>query len=381
MKMRLTLSILILLSVIINNAGAEDVPVWYPEFSWEKVPEYKMFGHDKRLLAEKETDFISTTSGFICIEKQHGWKKLGGAELGAQHEIDKFHKRNKRLKGLFYFNSAYAYTRTSYTKNLKYGTIKGAMKDWFVKDPKTGELAHRNKTLCFDVMNADFRNWWSDTVAKAVRQTGADGLFVDQMHGFSWLRPSKRKEVGKAQVSMMKMAKEKLGGDKILLLNNAAHIPDLFKIGDAFMFEHYNEKTVLDPKSLIEDWNLLKKISNAGKIAVWRIGVSTMGTHLEGSSRMDQHFNKVKEFEALAREKCETYLVAFLMGAQKYSYFQYGWGWGLTTGPLVDFPEFRKPLGKPKGDYVKMGEICTREFNHASIRYDLQNQKGIIAWK
>ena len=231
------------------------------------------------------------------------------------------------------------------------------------------------------MLEPDFRNWWAETVGKCVRETGADGLFVDQMHGFAWLRPTKSAEVEKAQADMMRMAKQAIGKDKILLLNNGADIPALFEIGDAFMFEHYHADQ-LNKEAILKDWELLKKIFHAGKIAVWRIGVEVENPDIAKAGGSPQSMSAA--YEELSKKRLPFYLAAFLIGAQPNCYFQYGWGWTLQDGTLVEYPELRKPLGKPLGDFTRStpdGWIFNREFEHASVWLDLNAREGRIEWK
>jgi hypothetical protein len=226
----------------------------------------------------------------------------------------------------------------------------------------------------FDVLKPEFRTWWAEAVGKGVRESGADGLFVDQMHGFAFERRKQQTEVAAAQAEMMRMAKVAIGPEKILLLNNGEHIPALFEIGDAFMFEHFNPDQ-LSKEAIVRDWDLMKKISAAGKISVWRIGVNKEPEGAKCVSGAD--------FEKFARERLSYYLAAFLIGAQPYSYFQYGWGWTLHSGCLVEYPEFSKPLGAPKAEATRPDPaawIFTREFEKAKVRVDIDNQVGEIEW-
>jgi hypothetical protein len=362
-------------------AGKEKPPAYWPAFAWDKIPVYQMFADQERLLTDAEVAEIASTTGFLCIEKQHGYKALGGAELGAKHEIARFHALKPGTKCLFYFNSAYAYPFTTYSKPFRYGQVSEHHQAWLINDPKTGELAHRGTVYFFDVLNPEFRSWWADTVGKCVRESGANGLFVDQMHGFTWLRPENKNEVAQAQAQLMRMAKDALGRDKILLLNNAAHIPELFEIGDAFMFEHYDSK-LLTKEVICKDWELLDRIYRAGKIAVWRIGVEVENRDRAGAGQEPRMTHA--ESEALSKKRMSFYLAAFLIGARPYTYFQYGWGWGLQTGPLVGYPEFQRPLGEPLGDYTRPNRkawVFQREFEHASVWLDLTAREGTIKWK
>lgn len=87
---------------------------------------------------------------------------------------------------------------------------------------------------------------------------------------------------------------------------------------------------------------------------------------------------------ALAKERLEYYLACYLIGAQPYSYFQYGWGWNLADGSLYDYPELRKPLGAPKGPYQRTnpdGWEFTREFEHAHVWVDTEKGQAKITWQ
>ena len=91
-----------------------------------------------------------------------------------------------------------------------------------------------------------------------------------------------------------------------------------------------------------------------------------------------------EKLEEVSRKRISYYLATFLIGAQEHSYFQYGWGWTLHKGPLCAYPEFKKPLGKPKGDYIRIdpeGWQFKREFVHANVSVDLEKREGSIDWK
>ena len=377
-----------------TTMGAEDptpswkevtFPSYFPPFSWDKVPVYQHFGDPDRLLTDEEVAEIASTSDFICLEKLHGYKILGAADLGAKHDMAQFHALKPGVKCLFYFNSAHAYPFTTDTKMFTPETIFEATnklyRTFLLTDPKTGELGHRGNIYEFDVLNPQFRTWWAATVGKYVRETGADGLFVDHMHGFVFLRPEKKIQVEKAQADLMGMAKKAIGPNKILLLNNAAAIPELFKIGDAFMFEHY-DPTLLTKEAILNDWTLMKRVSEARKIAVWRIGVEIERRNLSKADKSDHWTNA--DYEELSKKQISFYLAAFLIGAQPYSFFQYGWVWGLQTGPLAGYPELKKPLGRPLCDYTRSdpaGWIFRREFEHASVWLNLETRQGKIDWR
>jgi hypothetical protein len=360
-----------------NSDGSYFVPqACYPEFSWDTTPRYFMFGDKNRLLKPDQVKFIAGQTGFICIEKSHGMGPLGAAELGAKHEAAAFKKINSKIKVLFYFNAAYAWPYTSYNKGLRKEAVAKdpELKAFFVPHPKTGKLADRYGALCFDVLNSDFRDWWVKTVAKGVRDSGCDGAFIDQMHGNFDLRKDQKAAIEKAMGEMMEALKQELGDDKILLANNAYgdSAKYVYPVSDAIMFEN-NARTKSSKESLLHEWDEMLRNAKAGKISVFRLGV-------EGTWRAHTQPNMAK----LSQEKAEFSLACYLIGAQPYSYFMYSWGWKLASGALVEYPEFKKPLGPPKGAYTRTtpdGWEFTREFEHASVWVNTESRKAKITWK
>ncbi|MEP5341935.1 MAG: putative glycoside hydrolase [Algibacter sp.] len=359
---------------------------FYPKFNWNTTPMYYMFGDPNRVLTRKEVKHVAERTDFICIEKSHGLGQLGAAELGAKHDVAAFKKVKPEMKVLFYFNSAYAWPFTSYSKNFTRKNIDQypELKKFLIMDPETKELGHRRNTFFFDVLNPEFRDWWVNTVAKGVSFSGADGAFIDQMHGFSWLRKERSKDVEKAMGDMMTALKTKLGPNKILLGNNAhAKIAEyVFPAIDANMFEHY-KNNLLSKENLLKDWENMLRIAKAGKISIFRIGVEYDDVTEEKKNYYKGRMRN-ERFAKLSKEKLEYYHACYLIGAQPYSYFQYGWGWQLAHGSLLDYPELQKPLGNPKEPYTRTFPNAwefTREFKHASVWVNTETRESKITWK
>ncbi len=374
-------------SLIISDGSRFEIRKMLPRFSWETTPQYFMFGDTKGVLRPEEVSSIAARTDFICIEKSHGSRELGAAELGAKHEVAAFKKIKPGIKVLFYFNSAYAWPFTSYNRAFTAKKINQhpELKKFLLVDPATGELAARNKVFYFDILNPEFRTWWVDTVAKGVAESGCDGAFIDQMHGFVHLRRDRKDEIEKAMGEMMTRLKTKMGPDKILLGNNAADkmARHVFPAVDAIMFEHYSEKS-LTKESLLKDWQAMLRIAQAGKISVFRIGVEVELHSAKGTDGKNENTPTPARMAALAKERLEYYQACYLIGTQPYSYFQYGWGWTLSSGSLQEYPELQKPLGAPKGPYSKTspdGWEFTREFEHASVWVDTEKNKAKITWR
>ena len=356
---------------------------FYPDFSWQVTPQYLMFADGQRVLNTTEVKRIAKLSDFICIEKNHAKETLGYAELGAKHEVAAFKKVKPNIKVLYYFNSAYAWPFTSYNKNFTRAEIDKhqALKKFLIKNKENGQLEHRNNVFFFDVLNPDFRKWWVETVAKGVNDSNADGVFIDQMHGFVWLRRAQRDEVKKAMGEMMRDLKTTLGTSKIVLGNNAEKTEDVFPHVDAIMFEHFNSSK-LTKENLLEEWDDMLRIAKAGKMSVFRIGVEAEeGTEEEIKGLPWPKRSAILEQKSKERET--YFLAAYLIGAQPYSYFQYGWGWRLDTGPMINYPELIKPLGAPKAAYKRTSMDkweFTREFEHAKVWIDTDKKTAKITW-
>ena len=279
---------------------------------------------------------------------------------------------------LFYFNSAYAWNYTSYSKDFTKENIDAhpELKKFLLINPKTGELYEHHGAFCFDILNPDFRAWWVETVAKGVRESGCDGVFIDQMHGNSQFRKEKQPEIEKLMGEMMTALKNRMEPDKILLGNNANNkdAKYAYPVCDAIMFENYAASR-FTKESLLNEWDDMLKNAKDGKISVFRLGVDGAG---RGNLKSEEEMPKYSQ------EKLEFSLACYLIGAQPYSYFMYSWGWLLSTGPMVNYPELQKPLGAPKGAYKRTspnGWEFTREFEHASVWLDTDNRKAKITWK
>lgn len=370
-------------ALLISDGSVFEAKEYFPEFSWKTTPMYYMFGDMERLLKPDEVRFIAERTGFVCIEKSHGFKSLGAAELGAKHEAAAFKKISSDNKVLFYYNSAWAWPFTSYNTNFTREKIDDypELKAFLVLNPETGELNHRREIFSFDVLNPEFRKWWVDNVVKGVEVSGCDGAFIDQMHGFYNLRPDRKEEVLMAQGEMLADLKKRMGPNKILMANNAND--DIAKYVyphiDATMFEHYSSK-LTTKENLLKEWDDMLKNAKEGKISVFRFGFE----HNTDIPKRDGTKAYYQEMERLSKDKLEFYLSCYLIGAQPYSYLQYGWGWGLADGSLVDHPELLKPLGAPKGAYKRTnpkGWEFTREFEHASVWINTDIRESKITWR
>lgn len=363
------------------------VTVKAPPFSWETVPVFVAF-RDQKLLQADAVKKIAADADFICVEKGHGLRDHGDAVIGLAHELKAFRQVNQKAKVLAYFNSALTYPFTRHTHMFTPEEIDRHPdeKAFLLVDEETGELATQFGQYCLNVLNPAMRAWWSDAAADMVKQSGADGILIDQMHGFSWIHGRPQRTAVQAGVAdMMRQLKEKLGPDKLFIANNAAQIDAVFEVADGFMFEHYKREVTHTKEKLLQDWQLMKKIAEAGKLCIYRFGAEpepdTLLAEAGGGNRLGADR---EEYAALAKRQIEFYLAVYLIGAQPYSYFQWNWAWDLRAGPLERYPELHRPLGSPLGNYTRVSPDAwefTREFERASVWVDTENWKAHIDWK
>ncbi|WP_372755077.1 putative glycoside hydrolase [Labilibaculum sp.] len=358
----------------------------FPEFSWDTTPMYYHFGDIDRVLKPEEVKFIAERTNFITIEKSHAYHQLGDPVLGTKHEVEAFHKEKPQSKVLFYYNSYVAWPFPRFNKEL---TPEGIAKNkelakFLAIDPKTGKLKEKTRgpafSYYFDALKPDFRKWWVASAAEGVKISGADGIFIDRMNvdKKADYPEDQLAEIAIAKGEMMANLKKEIGPDKILIGNNGVNTKEVFPSCDAFMFEHYNAE-VMGKESLLKDWEDMLRIAKAGKMSIYRFGAKGKGKRDLTIGATD-----TKGIEEISKDQLEFYHACYLIGAQPYSYFQYNWGWNLSDGNLVNYPELLKPLGAPKEAFKRVspeGWQFTREFEYASVWVDTAKREAKIDWQ
>lgn len=336
------------------------------------------------LQPKRKGQFIAERADFICVEKAHAFNVLGASELGAKHEARAFKAINPDIRVLFYCNSAYAWPYTSYNRGFAAEKIEAhpELKKFLLPHVKKNQLAHRSGIYFFDVLNPEFRTWWAETVAQGLEESECDGIFIDQMHGFVGMRRDRVKEIEWSMGDLIYQLKSRMGADQILLANNANgdDAKHVYPLSEAVMFENYAPIRVTKENLLIK-WGHMLKNAREGKISVFRMGVEGVTRFTLAKMTPAQIEVEVPE---IAREKLEFALACFLIGAQPYSYFMYGWGWTLHDGTLMDYPEWQNSLGAPKGHYHRSfadGWEFTREFEHANVWVNTETREGRVTWK
>ncbi|MBT3198950.1 MAG: hypothetical protein HN350_03450 [Phycisphaerales bacterium] len=383
--MKWTLVICVLLTGLCNTACTAEKTALAP-FSWDTVPVYIHFGKSSGPLTDDEVKFVARTSNFVCFEKGHGKGRFGSTEKGIAHDAKRLKALNGKIKVLFYWNGFLNYQLYDACKEFK------KHPDWIFRDAQ-GKPLYKTRTLeQYNLLNAEFRQWWASIAAKAVKEYACDGIFMDallQTTNPKWVRMGwgrgKESKVTRAVVDMIRQAKKKMGNDAILLYNGLRSSDrnrtmkgaQFLAHADGAAIEHFGAFQSRTKESIARDIEAISKTGKAGKIVVVKAWPDPQFNWTNKTKMKLPAAKLAKE----AREKITFPLACFLVAAQENSYFCYSWGYREQHGGLIEYPELNKPLGKPKGDATKKQWVYTRSFEHADVWVDLAGRKARINWK
>jgi hypothetical protein len=362
-----------------------------PAFSWDRVPQYM---HIRK--AQKFTDAeIKYLASFplLTFEKTTGHKAFQTTEDGTLAAAKAVKEVNPLAKILYYRNVI-----------VHYGTYKAnaeieRMPNAFLVGRKGKTKLVRNVCEAYDLSNPQVREWWVGHAKKICSDPAIDGLFFDgniKVLSPGYLTRDIGQEKKAAQLAgyetMMVEARKALGPDKIMLANvlRVGQSKDdgleAIKRFDGSYIEGFELADSPERKkdNVAKGIVAFQKAARDGFIVAFTAGLSELNEEegdlnpqstdeiRKGLSKKDNH---TKRFEYL--------LALFLICAEKHSYFLAHDGYGAEQSEvwMKRPPELERPLGEPKGPAVQSGYIYTREFAHAKVRLDIQNEVGAITWK
>ena len=357
-----------------------------PHFPWDTVPIYIHFGKSSGPLSDSELRFVANVSDFVCLEKGHGRGRFGSTEKGIAFDAKRLKALNPRMKVLFYWNTFLNYPLYDACQQVAQHS------EWIFRDKK-GQPIYKTRTLQqYNLLNPEFRQWWATIAGRAVTDYGCDGIFMDAVNQAKrpiWMKRGWGEDnedlLTQAVVDMMRLACKQMGEDALLIYNGIRSSDpagsttgtEYLPHASGVMIEHFTAFYSQSKESIAAD---VKAITSAGR----------MGRTVVVKGWPDPTFNWTnkekmripsKVLAAEARKKIVFSLACFLIAAQENCYFSYSWGWREQHGSLVDYPEFHKHLGKPKGQATKEGWVYTRSYEHASVWVDLAKRKAKIDWK
>jgi len=191
--------------------------------------------------------------------------------------------------------------------------------------------------------------------------------------------------VTQAVTDMMQLARKAMGDDAILLYNGLRSSDrggsmrggEFLPHADGAAVEHFGAFRSRSRESIVRDIEAIIRAGKAGKIVVVKGWPDPQFNWLNRAKMMLPARQLVEE----ARDKIAFPLACFLVAAQKDSYFCYSWGYREQHGSLVEYPEFQKPLGEPKGDAARNGWIYNRSFEHVDVQVDVSRRVARLDWK
>lgn len=346
-----------------------------PPFSWEKVPVYAHVGKTAGDFTAGQLDFLARHFDLIAFEKGQAVGKNGDTETGIAVAARQIKRRNPRAKVLFYWNVFLDYPLYKASRILS--------PDSHLKDQQDKPVLIRDIIPAYDLTHDDVRGWWSDTAAAAVRDGGADGIFIDALalvaapRMRTLLGPEKYDAVNDGLVAMLKETQRKLGPEAIILYNGlrGERVQQFLPFTSGTIIEHFGHLSGVGKEKMAEDLDAMRAAARSGKIVVLKAW--------PGFSWMDADMMQKPhaELAQLARERLTFPLACFLVMAEANCYFCYTWGYRETNGTFEWYPEFDKPLGPPQGEAQREGWAYHREFKHASVSVNLEDQTAEIDWK
>ncbi len=344
-------------------------------FTWDRVPVYAHVGKSSDDFTPDELDFLAKHFDFIAIEKNQAIRSRGNTEAGIAEAARQIKLRKPNAKVLYYWNS--------FLNLPSYKASKDFPADGHLNDQRGRPVMVRDTVATMDLSRADVREWWSDTAAKGVREGGCDGIFADAL--LQVTAAGKRKLLGDEKyaalnaglVTMLQDTRNKCGADKLVIFNGlrGGDGAQFLPLTDGAMIEHFGHFSGQGKEKMAEDLDAMQKAARAGKIVCLK---AWPGFSWQDAEMMKKPHD---ELHRLASERLVFPLACFLVAAESHCYFCYTWGYTEAHGTFDWYPEFDKPLGKPKGEAVRNGWTYNREFERASVSVDLEKATANISWR
>ena len=360
-----------------------------PEFSWDRVPLY-MHIRKATNFTQDEIKYLATFP-LVTFEKTTGSQTFKCTEDGTLAAAKAVKEINPSTKILYYRN-VFVHWGT-YKTNAEIDKMPGA----FLVGKEGKTKLNFGKNEAYDLTNPQFREMWVGNVKQLCADPLIDGVFADgivKVLSLGYLVRDIGKERKAALVegykTMMTETRQAIGPDKIMLANVLrVGTPDngleAIKQFDGSYLEHFETfgEKVASRNYLAKSIETFQKAAREGYMIVMTLPLGEINTEAgEGDvENMDEISKPVGENEDY-NKRFNYILSLFLVCAEKHSYFLAKDGYNADKSKVwMKRPaEFDRPLGPPKGPAVQDGYIYTREFAHAKVRLDIDNQVGEIEW-
>lgn len=354
----------------------------YPRFSWSTVPVYIHFGKTPAALTDAEVNSIAGVSDFVCLEKGHARTQFGSTEAGISNDAARLRAANPDMKIIYYWNSFLNYRLYNACSNVDLNPA------WILRDTNGLPVYKTDDLEQYNILNADFRQWWAQEAGKGVMLYGCDGLFADavtQPLRAVWMpywAPAGSNDLISATCDQLTRARTAAGPNSLVIYNGIRSLSgdateglDYLPHADGVTVEHFTAFACTNKEFIARDVEMISSIGKSGKVVIVKGWPDPDFTWLNTNKMAMPYTDLVIE----ARNKIAFSLACYLVAAQPYSYFCYSWGYRENHGSLADFPEYRMPLGKPLGDAVRNGWVYTRSFEHLTVTVDIENRTTAIS--
>lgn len=388
MKTPLPFLLIALLSGCATYEQADTSTDRLPEFSWDRVPLYM---HIRKVDAFTPEDLEYLASfPLITFEKTTGARTYGSTNAGTLEAAQAVKKLNPKAKTLFYRNVIVHYGGYSFDEELK--TIEAP----FLVNSKGENRLIRDVLHAYDLSNPEVVDWWVKSASDMCADDAIDGLFLDgNIKGLSHYlgRITPNEEVRAAWSAgyddMMQRTRDAMGPEKLMIANiiRVAYFPDggLKFLNDYFDGSYLEGFDMGDAQHIARGIAAVQKAARSGKIIAMTLGLgeSAVGLHGIDDSRKD-----MADLSTLQKH-IDFCIAMFLVCAEKHSYLYLHDGYcaDVRNGRCVSkmwlkrLPQYDRPLGPPRGPAKREGFVFTREFEHCSVRLDLESRAGELIWR
>jgi len=362
-----------------------------PDFSWDRVPLYMHIRKAKNF-TEDEIKYLATFP-LVTFEKTTGSDTFQSTENGTLAAAKAVKEINPSTKILYYRNVFVHYG--TYKANAEINKVSGA---YLVGREGKTKLVRR-KREAYDLTNPQVREWWIGHAKQVCADPAIDGLFLDgniKVLSGGYLKRDIGAEKKDANLQgyegMMRETRQAIGPDKIMLANviRTGQSKDdgleAIKLFDGSYIEGFELAANPEQKknNVARGMVAFQKAAREGFIIAFTAGLSEMNTeegemNPERTDEIRKGLGKNDDYS-----KRFNYLLAlFLVCAEKHSYFLAHDSYVANKKNKLWMKrpeEFDRPLGPPKGPAVQDGYTYTREFAHAKVRVDIENEVGEIDW-
>ena len=362
-----------------------------PAFSWDTIPRY---AHIRKVekFTEEELEYLATFP-LITLEKTTGSKSYGSTERGSIEAARAIKRINPNSKVLFYRNVLVHYGGYQFDEDLS------KIRSPFLENKSGQDKLVRGRVQAYDLSNPQIVDWWVTSMAEVCNDDSIDGLFLDgnikvlSSYLQNELPSGKKQQVIDGFEQMITQTRQALKPGKLMIANILrARFRDggMEHIGpfDGSYLEGFEHPVAGMTRAdyVAKGIQTARKAAEQGKVIAMTLNINR--SRLDAN--VDEQSSVLASIEDVSQERLNYCVALFLIIAERYSYLDIHDGYDVNPKDergavsklwLHTFPQYTKPLGPPKGPPKQDGYRYTREFEHASVKLDIESATAEIQWK